>query len=112
MKSDYEYFVSECKTWIKRLGLDNWEVTFSHEKLRDNHAADCNVDLSSHMATIRFNNNFKERPTKKEIKRFAKHEVIHILLGRLSRLGESRYITENELYSAEEELIIKLEKLL
>lgn len=46
------------------------------------------------------------------IKYLAKHEVIHCLLGRMSTIGQSRYISSAEYREAEEELVKKLEKII
>ena len=47
-----------------------------------------------------------------ELKKIAKHEIIHILIGRLTCLSDKKYITDDERYEAVEELVVKLEKLL
>ena len=43
-----------------------------------------------------------------DLKSSAKHEAIHLLVARLSELAEHRFVTREEIISAEEELVRKL----
>ena len=52
--------------------------------------------------------------TKKDLnpKREAKHEMIHLVLAELSDLAHVRFTTHERIYSAEESIVRRLEKLL
>ena len=53
----------------------------------------------------------KDKPFK-DIKGSAKHEVLHLLVGRLEQNGKYRYTSENEICEAVEELVRRLEGLI
>lgn len=53
----------------------------------------------------------KDKPFK-DIKRSAKHEALHLLVGRLELNGRYRYSSESEICEAVEELVFKLEELI
>ena len=65
------------------------------------------------VATVRLNSNLPEKDKPyKDIKRSAKHEALHLLVGRLELNGRYRYLAETEIYEATEELVFRLEKLI
>jgi len=65
------------------------------------------------VATVRLNNKLPKKDREyKDIKRSAKHEALHLLVGRLEHNGYCRYSTENEIYEAAEEIVHKLEELI
>ena len=65
------------------------------------------------VATVRLNSELpgKDKPFK-DVRTSAKHEAIHLLISRLEKNGRYRYIAENEIYEATEELVIRLEGLI
>jgi len=68
------------------------------------------------VATIYFtdewNDEIRKLTPNNIIKRSVKHEIIHLLLAKLSDNGGARYVMIDEMDEAEEELVRKLEKLL
>lgn len=116
-KKDFEVFRKECRRLIDKWELNGWSVRFEHKKIGDREAA-MHRDGSSHNATIALNTElewgtFKEEKRKVEyLKELAKHETLHLLLGRLSYCGECRWVTDNEYDEAEEELVRKLIKII
>ncbi len=48
----------------------------------------------------------------KDIRASAKHEAIHLLVGRLEQDGRYRYSSESEIYEATEGLVHRLENLI
>ena len=109
---DFIAFRSEFKKWQKIFGLTGYRVYFDHEPLGDSFA-DMNIDQTNMVATIRLNSKLsdKDKPHK-DIKRSAKHEAIHLLIGRLEMNGRYRYSTAEEIYEATEELVFRLEGLI
>ena len=113
----FEIFKKSCEYWIDELKLDNWEVHYRWRKSRENRAS-MNTNLSGYIATMFLSREWSnyDKITKKEIeeeiKTAAKHEIIHLLLARLSGNGSSRFISSDDLVEAEEELVRKLEKIL
>ena len=65
------------------------------------------------VATVRLNSKLpnKDKPFK-DIKGSAKHEALHLLVGRLEQNGRYRFTSENEIYESVEELVFKLESLI
>ena len=73
------------------------------------------VNLVGRVATMFFTKDWNDsvrRIAESEIAQTAKHEMLHLLLSRLSELAVSRYVTEDQITEAEEELVRKLEGLL
>jgi hypothetical protein len=110
----FQVFKKECLRLIDLFELNNWNVEFQHGEL-NLRFAEIKTSLDDYIATIGFNIEWDDvlRPcTEEEIKKSALHEVIHLLLSRLSDMGAARYITSAEFKSTEEELVHKLEKIM
>jgi len=106
-------FKKECKKWIDILKLDNWEVYYDWQD-KEGTFASIYTDLSGYVATIFLTRDWEDLfdHIEEQIKRTAKHEVIHLLLSRLSDNARSRFIAEADLGESEEELVRKLEKII
>ena len=106
------YSSKSSKSGKKSSGLTGYQVYFKHEAL-DSSFADIKIGQGDMVATVRLN---KQLPTKdkpfKDVKRSAKHEAIHLLVGRLEQDGRYRYCSEPEIYEATEELVNRLEGLI
>jgi len=112
LNKDFQEFQVEFKKWQKLFGLTGYRVYFKYEVL-DNAFADIKVNQSSMVATVRLNSKLSdENKPHKDIKRSAKHEAIHLLVGRLNENGRYRFSTEGEIYEAAEELVFRLEDLI
>jgi hypothetical protein len=114
-KKDFELFKSETERLMKEWELNNWHPAWEHKKLADANAK-TEADGSCYNVTFCLSadidfDKFIFRQIKKEdfIKRLAKHEVIHLLLGRVMHCAEARFCTDSEMNEAEEELMRKLE---
>ena len=112
MSKDFALFQSEFRKWQKLFGLSGYKVYFKYEPLEESFA-DTTITLPDMVVTARLNSKLpeKEEPFK-NIKLSAKHEAIHLLVARLEKNGRYRYATDNELYEATEELVVKLESLI
>jgi hypothetical protein len=113
-KKQFELFKAEALKWIKIFEMSDFNIYFVHEKL-DYAYANILTDYMGCSATIRFSTDWDDSARKisdEEIKQTAKHECIHLLLGNLANLGESRFITKDEFRKAEESLVRKLEKII
>lgn len=114
-QEEFELFKLECKRLMNKIELNNWEVCFVLKKLDEGVFAEIETKLDGASATITLNkvwdlegiDNFNE-----SFKRTAKHEVIHLLLARMSEYGKSKDYTTSNIYEAEEELVRKLENLI
>jgi len=112
MNKDFELFQSEFKKWQQRFGLTGYKVYFKYEPLEESFA-DIKINQGSMVATVRLNSELpdKDKPHR-DIKRSAKHEALHLLVGRLEQDGRYRYSSENEICEATEELVFRLEDLI
>lgn len=116
-KKHFELFKRSCEYWIERFKLDNWKVNYVHGTIRPDTYANCETKVSGYIATIHFCKKWytsegNYMPTKENIEETAKHEVIHLLLARLSDYGTSRMYTADDCYEAEEELVRKLHNII
>ena len=106
----FKLFKDECHKWMDKLELNNWKVYFVLEDL-DGSYGNIITAQEGYVATIKMAkdwdmsgvNNINE-----SIKETAKHEVVHLLLGRFSNYAYSRDYDKGDLYEAEEELVRKL----
>ena len=109
---DFELFQSEFKKWQVKFSLTGYKVYFKYEPL-DGAFADTVIQQTDMVVTVRLNSKLPEKDKPfKDIKRSAKHEAIHLLLGRLEQNGRHRYISSDEMYEATEELVFKLGELI
>ena len=111
MTKDFELFQSEFKKWQNRFGLTGYKVYFKYEPIDS--FASISINLAEMVATVRLNSKLpdKDEPHK-DIKQSAKHEALHLLIGRLDENGRYRFTTSGEIYESAEELVIKLEDLI
>jgi len=112
MNKDFELFQKEFKKWQEKFGLTGWAVYFKYEPL-ERSFADIAINLEDMVATVRLNSDLpdKDKPHK-DIKRSAKHEAIHLLVGRLEFNGRYRFVSDGEISESGEELVRKLENLI
>ena len=111
-KKDFEAFKKECEKWYDKLRLEEWDLVYYHEDLKQSNAvAKINIVLVGKSAAIIFNKVINNSIAFK-FEEAAKHEVIHLLLANISELGWSRFTTEDEIRTAEEALVRKLEKII
>ena len=109
---DFELFKSEFKKWQRKFGLTGYKVYFKHEPIEKSFASIC-IAQGDMVATVRLNSELPAKDRQfNDIKRTAKHEALHLLVGRLEENGRYRYIAESEIYEATEELVFRLEDLI
>lgn len=107
-KKEFNLFKVEFKKWQDRFGLNGWKVYFKEEKT-ENAFADITTDIGNMVATVRYNNEDAEF---KDPEVSAKHEAIHLLIGRLEQNARYRYVTSADINETAEELVHKLEGLI
>jgi len=112
-KAHFKLFRKYVKKYIKKWKLTGWNIYFYHIDLGKNIArydADYREGAVSFSFTIKW---FKYIPlTQKEIKKAAKHEVGHLLIDPLYSLALERFVSEEELSTADERLVNHIVKLL
>ena len=108
MNEDFIQFQEEFKYWQEKFGLNGYEPHFSYEPLDDSFA-DISIDQGVMVATVRLNSELPDKDkSHKDIKRNAKHEAVHLLVGRLSEDAKYRYASQAEIHEATEELVNRL----
>jgi len=108
--NDFTQFQRWFKHYQEKFGLLGWKVYFKYEPI-DGYFADTTFKLGDMVATVRLNSEDKDNPNK-DVKRSAKHEALHLMIGRLENNGRARYISSDEIYETAEELVHKLEELI
>ncbi|KKN00160.1 hypothetical protein LCGC14_1140540 [marine sediment metagenome] len=109
---DFELFQREFKRWQKLFGLTGYQVYFKFEE-SERQFASIAINQGDMVVTVRLNSKPSDvdKPHK-NIKQSAKHEALHLLVGRVDQNGRYRFTSENEMYEAIEELVHRLEGLL
>lgn len=112
MQRDFAQFKRYFEEYQQKFGLIGYKCYFKYKPLEDSFA-EISINQIDMVATVILNSKLPEKDNPfKDTKRSAKHEVIHLLLARLEDRAKSRYITENEIYEAVEEVVFKLERLI
>lgn len=116
-KKHFDIFKTECERWIDQLKLDNWKIYYVHRQVNPNTYATCSTKAGAYVATLFFTDNWDTLDgnhllIEEHIKDSAKHEVIHLLLARLSDCATSRNYMISDCLEAEEELVRKLENII
>ena len=112
MKTNSRDFVLFCKTFTKYqkiLGLTGYNIFFRHEPL-ENAFASITVNQADMIATVRLNSKLepKDKPFK-NVRKSAKHEAIHLLLGRYNYLATAKWnVGSEDIREVEEELVYKI----
>jgi len=109
---DFQVFKAEFEKYQKLLGLEGWQVFFEHSPIEDKFAQLFYV-LVDGCATAVLNSKLPSSlQNHRNVKRDAKHEAVHLLLARFVWYAHQRSATKEVLDEAEEEIVVKLEKLI
>ena len=112
-KEDFRKFKKYFNFYLKKLGVTGWTIHFLHEDAKQKSYATVYFTLEDRTITVYLSDKIPDDTVAGlDIKRIAKHEAIHGLLGRFSELAYKRFTTKDEIYEAEEELVIRIEKLI
>ena len=104
MSKRLDKFKETFEKYRGKFELHNYRLYFEETEL-DNSVATIHTDSETFKATIQVDNH---KSFGEDLKSSAKHEAIHLLVARLSELAEHRFVTREEIISAEEELVRKL----
>ena len=109
---EFGMFREEFEKYQRMFGLLGYRVFFESGPFGDDFAG-IKIELEGMSASVKLNSKLPawEKPFK-DVKRHAKHEALHLLIGRLYELGKTRCVSGSDLYEAAEELVHKLEVLL
>jgi hypothetical protein len=109
IQPEFKTFQKEFKKYQNILGLNGYRIYFFHEPL-ENSFADITVDNPRMCASVRLASNCDHK--ERHVKHSAKHEALHLLISRLQDKAFSRYVREEEIMEADEEIVMKLEELI
>ncbi len=111
-KREFTLFQREFTKYQKLFGLTGYKIYFKFEPI-DDCFANITVTQNNMVATVRLSSSLHggEKPHR-NVRQSAKHEAIHLLLFRLEYRAHSRFISENEIIEAVEEMVFKLEGLI
>lgn len=117
-QKQYKIFRDEFKRLVNEFELNNYEIAFELKDL-ENANANIKANSSNFKATVclsavvsyrdgKWKHLYREATQEEYFKKLAQHEAIHLLLAKYAWCAESRYVGEQELIDAEEELVNKI----
>jgi hypothetical protein len=114
-KKQFELFKSECQKWLERFQIDDFEVrVFWGGVEKKENAYECSREkVNAGVIEIFMAKELSGfHLTEKDIKKSAKHEMIHALMAEFSYMAGCRCITDSEMTLCEERLTRKLENII
>ncbi len=112
-KAEFNRFKKEFLRWAELLGLQGYKIYFYHEPLEDEYA-EIKISEQGKVADVslssKLSDNEKRMWPGPEVD--GRHEAIHLLLNRLTFLGNSRFVGCSEICHEEEKVVRILEKVL
>ncbi len=109
-QKQFQFFKDCCQKYINRFNLNNWDVYYKLEKLEGNRS-EIGFKLGGYVATIFLDAGWSSKisPLNNiELRKCALHEIIHLLLARLSTNANERFVQEADVKEAEEEIVRRL----
>jgi hypothetical protein len=110
-QDEFRFFCKRCRYYMEVLGLRRWKVYYAFDSLEGERGS-CTVDVSGGVATITLSRVWEHEPSKEAIDQTAKHEMLHLLFGRLRANAGTRFIGEAEVVESIHEIIRVFEKLI
>lgn len=109
-KAHFEIFKKECRYWIQRLGLTDWEIEFKHNNEDKESFCNCRPFLLSRSAVLTLTKDWEDfKLTNYLVRRYAFHEVCELLMGRLDHIAEARFVRKEEIEEERHAIIRRLE---
>jgi len=111
----YKKYQEYCDAWIKELGLTEWAVDYDRYFL-PGYKASCSTHYTGCLSTLtisdKWETGIKIRPTDKELRKTALHEVLHMLLAKMAADVKDRSYHKEEVEMHEHEVVNRLVKVL
>lgn len=98
-KKHFALFRRTFRYWQNKLNCSDYLVWFEHVKL-DDASANIHVDYNTKAATVRL-----ATVIYSPIEDIARHEALHLMMGKYSHLANKRYATSEEISEAEESIV-------
>ena len=102
----FAQFKRSVNKWLANFGLVSWEVVCLHKELQEPRLAECGTDPVGNFADLTLGTAWGNLPcTSASLDQTACHEVLHILLAKLTTIAGERWVTERELENGEHAVI-------
>ncbi len=118
----YQLFKERCKHYVEHYELNGYDIAYMHVVNLKDKTATCNASLNGMSATIGFTDTWDGRVVPKltdtAIDKIAHHEILHLLLWRLTNFipryestsGKFDWLEFDKILAAEHEVINKIIK--
>jgi len=110
--SHFKLFRKEVQKWINILGLYGWEVIIEHDEFVPDSLGSIKALVEPRCCSIGLSPIWSENPTDIAIKKTAFHEVMELLLIRISTIAEERFIKQREINEEAHNIIRTMENVL
>jgi hypothetical protein len=108
-QAEFEEFESEVRLLWSLVGMSGWQLVVTHRELDENTYANCTSDGTARRIEISLNKKPKECF---DVRYLARHEMGHAMLQPLGQYAACRFLINDELVSAEHEVVMRLLPLL
>jgi len=108
-EEEFALFGQECLRMQKKLSLLGWSLYFSLKRHDDSYAQ-IDDDGESNVINISLCDRY-DPSMPFDVVKIAQHEMWHVFLRGIVRLGKSRFVGEHQFYDLEENLVTVLEGL-
>lgn len=121
---DFKLFVAEIRRLIEVFGLQRYTFYYFHGETSTGYnpnenggQASClkthrnnavNIGLGEEIICVDMGGRSRKQIVRERIKEIALHELMHVLVFPLQTLGESRFVSEEEIHEQAESLVIAL----
>lgn len=114
MKQDHQFeiFKAEVDKCVKAVGFTEWAYKCRRADIGEGPIASLSGNVINMFAWISLNTKLPADVGDADIASAARHEVGHLLIAKLEHLARTRYIQEDEILAASEQITRKLEKVL
>jgi hypothetical protein len=100
-KKQFEYFKKKVYDFTEAFGLKDWDIYVQHSPCDEGGSiAECSWDSNNRCATIGFNTDYDNKIydlTEYYLKRYALHEIIHVLLAEIHDLMRVNLVHEEKI---------------
>lgn len=103
----FEIFKKEVKKWMNEFKIGGWEVYFKINEEDKESLSGCSWNLKGKVCTFELNRNWPEgdKVDNNNIKKSALHEVLHLVIAKITTMAVRRYVNRDQVEEAEEEAV-------
>ena len=112
----FKFFVERCRHYAKVFELGDWDIAFVHGGENEGSLATTRITQMDCRATVYLTKEWhfvqEDSPIEEELDQTAKHEMIHLMIGRVTGNGGTRFVSKDDYDESEEALVVKLSKII